>query len=45
MPFNLEEKRRGELVHRLFSSVDYLDKTTEERLGEGCQEARPESGR
>ncbi len=27
-----EEKKRGELVHRLFSSIEYLDEATEERL-------------
>lgn len=29
-----EEKKRGEIVHRIFASVEYLDEAVEERLGE-----------
>ncbi len=32
-----EEKRRGELVHKIFSLVEYLDDATERRLAEAAE--------
>ena len=39
-----EEKKRGELVHRLFSSIEYLEGATEERIAEALSRMRMNSG-
>jgi hypothetical protein len=39
-----EEKRRGELVHGLFSAIEYMDEATEGRLAEALEGMRMNSG-
>jgi ATP-dependent exoDNAse (exonuclease V) beta subunit len=39
-----EEKRRGELVHRVLSSIEYMDEDTEGRLAEAIREIRIDLG-
>lgn len=39
-----EEKKRGETVHRIFSSIEYLDESTEEKLSDAKAAIRRVTG-
>ena len=39
-----EEKRRGELMHRILSSIEYIDEGAEERLAEVVEEISRKTG-